>query len=133
MAGPAPPVALERLLEHRAWVRRVARSLVADENEADDLEQGVWREALENPPPSGRSLRAWLATALRHDLVDRRRSEAGRRRREEARSRPEAVPAAADLVAEADAHRRVVVAVMDLARRHGLTRLAIATRADDAR
>jgi RNA polymerase sigma factor (sigma-70 family) len=115
MAGPAPPVALERLLEHRAWVRRVARSLVADENEADDLEQEVWREALERPPAAGRSLRGWLATALRHDLVDRRRSESGRRRREEERSRPEAVPPAADLVAEADAHRRVVVAVMDLA------------------
>ncbi len=115
MEGPETSVPLERLLAHRDWVRRVARLLVHDENEADDLEQEVWAEALENPPPADRSLRGWLAMVLRHDLVDRRRSEHGRRRREAARSRPEATPSAADLVAEADAHRRVVVAVMDLA------------------
>ena len=114
MEGPAPPVPLERLLAHREWVRRVARALVRDENAADDLEQGVWLEALERPPRSGRSLRGWLGAALRHDLVDRRRSEDRRRVREGACPRPGAAPSPAEIVAEAEAHRRVVDAVMAL-------------------
>jgi RNA polymerase sigma-70 factor (ECF subfamily) len=114
MEDPAPPVRVEALLAHREWVRRVARALVRDENAADDLEQEVWVEALEKPPRSGRSLGGWFTSALRHNLVDRKRSEAGRRRREEGRALPEAVPSAAELVAKADAHRRVVVALMDL-------------------
>jgi RNA polymerase sigma factor (sigma-70 family) len=92
----------------------MARVLVRDENEADDLEQEMWLEALERPPRSERSLKGWFATALRHDLVDRRRSSAGRDRYEKSRARSEAIPPAADVVAEADAHKRVVVAVMDL-------------------
>jgi RNA polymerase sigma factor (sigma-70 family) len=114
MQSPAPRVSLDRLLAQRDWVRQMARALVRDGNEADDLEQGVWLAALERPPRTERSLRGWFATALRRDVVDRRRSETCRGRREESQSRPEIVPSAADLVAEADAHRRLVVAVMEL-------------------
>jgi RNA polymerase sigma factor (sigma-70 family) len=115
MESSVPPISLDRLLAHREWVRRMARSLVRDENEADDLEQDMWLETLERPPRSGRSLRGWFASALRHDVVDRRRSGAFRARREESQARRETVRSAADLVAEADAHKRIVVAVMGLA------------------
>ena len=114
MDSPAPSVPLEQLLAHRAWVRRVALSLARDGHEADDLEQGMWVEALERPPRSGRSLRGWLARTLRNDLLDGRRAEESRRRREEGRARGEAVPAAEEMVARAEAHRRVVEAVMAL-------------------
>jgi RNA polymerase sigma factor (sigma-70 family) len=113
MEESATPVGMESLLQHREWVRRVARALVSDENLADDLEQEVWLDALQRPPRSSESPRGWLATALRHNLVDLRRSEAGRRRREESRARPEA-QGPGDVVAEAEGHRRLVVAVMDL-------------------
>jgi RNA polymerase sigma factor (sigma-70 family) len=114
MESSAGQVPLERLLAHREWVRRMARVLVRDPNEADDLEQDVWVAALERPPRSARGLRGWFAAALRHDLIDARRSQAGRTRREESHAREIAVPAPDELVAEAEAHRRVVVAVMEL-------------------
>jgi RNA polymerase sigma factor (sigma-70 family) len=114
MEGPGPPVPLEQLLAHREWVREVARALVRDENQADDLEQDVWLEAIRRPPRSDRSIRGWFAAALRHDLVDRRRAEERRRGREEARSRPAPPTTPEELVAQAEAHKRVVNVVMDL-------------------
>jgi RNA polymerase sigma-70 factor (ECF subfamily) len=108
------PARIEAMLAHREWVRRVAVALTADESAAGDLEQDLWCEVLERPPEPRRSIRGWFAAALRRDLFDRRKAEARRRLREEAAARPEAAPATADLVAEADAHRRVVQAVLEL-------------------
>jgi RNA polymerase sigma factor (sigma-70 family) len=114
MEEPATPVPLESLLAHRAWVRQVARALVVDESRAEDLEQEAWLEALERPPADARSLRGWLGTVVRHKAADAGRSDARREKREHAAARPEATPGAADLVAEADAHQRLVKAVLDL-------------------
>ena len=114
MEQPDPSVHLEQVLSHREWVRRLARALVRDENEADDLEQEFWVDALRSLPRAGSSIRGWITLTLRHNLVDRLRSEARRRRREDLCAGREAVPASADVVAEADAHKRVVLAVMDL-------------------
>lgn len=115
MEDSAAGVPLDRLLAHREWVHRVARALVRDENLADDLEQDVWLAALRRPPSSVRSLRAWFAAALRHDVVDRRRSETARAVREASRAASESTPSAEELVAKADADKRVVIAVLDLA------------------
>lgn len=109
------PIPIERLLAHREWVRHVARAMVRDENDADDLEGEMWLDALRRPLRSGRSLRGWIYTALRRDRVDGRRSEGARARRERAVAREDAFPSAGELVAKADAHRQVVVAVMELA------------------
>ena len=114
MEQPAAPVSLESLLAHRAWVRQVARALVIDESRAEDLEQEAWLEVLRRPPRDARSLRGWLGTVVRHKAADAGRSEARRRTREEGAARPEAMPGAADLVAEADLHQRLVRAVLDL-------------------
>jgi RNA polymerase sigma-70 factor (ECF subfamily) len=115
------PVPIDQLLAHREWVRRVARALVQDENDADDLEQGLWLDALQHPPRTERSLRGWLFTALRRDRDNARLSAASRAGREHATARAEAVPSAEELVAKADALKRVVVAVMDLAEPHRST------------
>jgi len=115
MEVPASGIPLDRLLAHREWVRRVARAMVRDENVADDLEQGVWLEVLRRPPRMSGSIRGWFAAALRHDLADRRRSESARATREESVASGEAIPSAEELVARAEADKRVVVAVMDLA------------------
>ena len=95
-------------------MRRLARTLATDENAADDLEQEAWLAATQRPPGDSRSLRGWLATVLRRAATKGRRSAKRRTRREEAAARPEAVPAAADVVAEAELHARVVRAVLDL-------------------
>jgi RNA polymerase sigma factor (sigma-70 family) len=115
MKSSATQFPIDRLLAHREWVRHVARAMVHDQNDADDLEQGMWLEALQRPPRSARSLRGWLATVLRRDLVDRRRSESCRNRREQSQASAEVVPSTDEVVAKADADRRVVVAVMELA------------------
>jgi RNA polymerase sigma-70 factor (ECF subfamily) len=112
MEDPAPTISMEKLVAHREWVRRVARALVRDESLADDLEQEVWLEALQRPPRSGRSFGGWLAAAMRHNLMDRRRSDDRRRIREEMVARPEAERPASDLVAEAEVLKSVVAAVL---------------------
>jgi RNA polymerase sigma-70 factor (ECF subfamily) len=114
MAEAAPSGTVEALLAHREWVRGLARALVRDDAEAADLEQEVWLAAVRRPPRDASSPRGWLATALRHALSNLRRGQRRRGVRERASARPEAGPSAGAVVAEAEAHRRVVDAVMDL-------------------
>jgi RNA polymerase sigma-70 factor (ECF subfamily) len=108
------PAALQGLLQQRAWVRSLALVLARDSNAADDLEQDTWARAIERPPARGGTPRAWLATVMRRLRSDDLRGEGRRRRREEAAARPEAEPSAADRAACAEAHRRVVDAVLAL-------------------
>jgi RNA polymerase sigma factor (sigma-70 family) len=109
--APAP---MEALLTHREWVRRVARALVADEHGAADLEQDLWVKVLERPPTIRGSVRGWIAATLRNSLLNRRRGESRREGREKRVSRPEAGEAAADVVADAEAVRRLMDAVLAL-------------------
>ena len=114
MAAPPTPVPIEVLLEHRAWVHRVARALVADDATGDDLEQEAWVRAHTKPPRHGGALKAWLGTVLRRAASDARRSERRRKRREVAAARPERQRSTLDLVTEAEALKRVVTALLDL-------------------
>jgi RNA polymerase sigma-70 factor (ECF subfamily) len=111
---PPTSVPIETLLAQRAWMRSLARSLVRDESAADDLAQEVFVDALRSPPAHGAGVRGWLATLLRRRARDAWRSASRRAAREEAAARPEAMRSAAEVVAEADLHRRVVEAVMGL-------------------
>lgn len=114
VAKPASPASMEELWAHRAWVHRVARALVADPSRADDLEQETWIRAQASPPRHGSALKAWLGTVMRRLASDLRRSDRRRLHRERAAARPEGLPSAADLLAEAEALERVVRAVVDL-------------------
>lgn len=107
-------VSIESLLAQRAWVSRVARALVAGESDADDLEQEVWLRALEHRPRDQGAIRSWFRTVLRREARDLWRSRTRRQRAEEAVPVAPTDAPTADLVAEADAHRRVVDAVMTL-------------------
>ncbi len=102
------------LLEERAWVRTLARRLVADEAAAADLEQETWLAALAHPPEATASARAWLGTVLRNAWRDAARSADRRNGRERASARRDHAPSTADTVARAETHRRVVTAVMEL-------------------
>ena len=115
MSDPETPVPLERLLAHRAWVRRVAGALVADPARADDLAQEAWLGALESPPRAENSMRRWFRTVLLRKARDARRGEGRRARREEHAARPEGgVRPTVDLVAEAETVRAVVDAILAL-------------------
>jgi RNA polymerase sigma-70 factor (ECF subfamily) len=80
--------ALEALFAQVGWARRLARSLTADADEAEDLLQDTWIAAAEHPPDSGRPLRPWIAVVLRNRFLHR--LVAGRRRQaREARHAPD--------------------------------------------
>ncbi len=104
------------LLSHAGFLRNVARSLLLDEQQADDVVQQTLLAALEKPPAEQGNLKGWLASVTRNLALMRRRGEGRRRRREEAVARPErdAVPTPDEVQARLEMQRRVVDAVMDL-------------------
>ncbi|MBI1852063.1 MAG: sigma-70 family RNA polymerase sigma factor [Planctomycetes bacterium] len=109
--GPIDP---ETLLANAAWVRGLARQLVADEARADDVVQETWLAAIQHPPRHAGALRSWLRTVVAHAARRAGREEAHRPRRERAAARPEAVPSAAELVERVSLQRRVVEEVVTL-------------------
>ncbi len=111
---PASPATIDTLLEHSQWVRALARRLVADPAGAQDLEQEVWRTALEHPPRDGSNLRGWLARVARNAAISLGRSGARREQRERSAARPEALPDSTELVAQAELTRELVAEVVAL-------------------
>lgn len=73
----------QALREHRAFMVRVARSMVSDDALAEDAVQEASLRALERPPPHAESLRSWLALKVRRVTVEMIRSEKRRKRREQ--------------------------------------------------
>jgi RNA polymerase sigma-70 factor (ECF subfamily) len=78
MTTGSPSQSIDDLLDHREWTRQLARTLVWDEAQADDLAQNVFLAALQRPPKTDRPLRPWLAAVVRnlrakHFLSERRR------------------------------------------------------------
>lgn len=112
---PASRVPIELLLEHRGWVRAVARALVADANVADDVEQDAWLAALRHPPRHADALRGWLARLVRHRAANARRGDARREVREASHGDARRSTDPADAFARIEAHERVVRAVLALA------------------
>jgi len=110
----ALPPTWDELLAHRAWVQRLALSLVKDEHDAADLAQDAWLRAAGAPRRRPGPLRAWLGTMLRHLAVDRWRANERRRRHEGALDTTRTVPTPDELADRADLHRRVAEAVLDL-------------------
>ena len=61
-------VAMAELLADAQWVRALARALVADPHDADDLAQGACLLALRRPPSHGQNLRGWFQRVLENPL-----------------------------------------------------------------
>ncbi len=83
---------IDRLLDHSDWVRNLARSLVNDPDEADDLVQDTWAAALESPQREVASSRSWLARVLRNFAYSSFRRRQRRRSRERVAAAAEAIP-----------------------------------------
>ena len=62
-AEPSKPPAI---LEHIEGVRRLARALAHDVEEAEDVAQEAVLAAITRPPRPGWSLRAWLAGVVKN-------------------------------------------------------------------
>jgi RNA polymerase sigma-70 factor (ECF subfamily) len=136
----APDAPLDRLLEHRPWVRSLVRSIVFDAARADDVEQQVWLTAVRHGGGDIETPRAWLATVARNWARKLHRGASRTARREAAAARPEVVDVDDDPVERAEAHREVVDEVLALPEplrlavlRHyfdGLSVADVATRLD---
>ncbi|MEM7305332.1 MAG: sigma-70 family RNA polymerase sigma factor [Planctomycetota bacterium] len=80
-----PPTShLDELLAHRDFVRALARRLVRDANDAEDLEQDTWIAAIRRPPAHRQSLRGWLSRVVRNTASNARVAAERRVRREAA-------------------------------------------------
>lgn len=90
----------DRLARHAGWMRRFARALVRDPDDADDLTQDAWVAALRQPPTHDGNLRGWLKVVLANLWRKRRRDDERRRRRERVAAPPPEPAEAADAVAE---------------------------------
>ncbi len=114
MPNPASTPHPELLLAQASWVRRLARTLVADAHLAEDLTQDTFVRALEHPPRADQPLRGWLATVMRNLAAQGRRGEGRRSAREARAARPEPGDASDDVVARVATQRGVVEAVLAL-------------------
>lgn len=112
------------LLAQSGWVRRLARSLVADPNEADDLAQEALAVGLEKQPDASHSLRAWLARVLRTLALQRSRGESHRWARERGAARVEALPSTTDALERLSLHRELTRQVCELREPYRSTILA---------
>lgn len=108
------PDRVETLLAQRAWLRALARQLVARTDVADEVAHDALATAVTQPLPQRAGPRAWLAAILRRQLAGRQRAEFRRRDREGQAARPEAQPSAGDTVARFEVQRDVASAVLAL-------------------
>jgi RNA polymerase sigma-70 factor (ECF subfamily) len=104
----------ESVLSELPWLRRLAKSLGASEDLAEDLTQSTVLSALEHPPDASRPVKGWLRTVLRNLFQETRRRRLRRELREAHAARPEAGDVRVDVVARAAVQKQVVDAVMAL-------------------
>jgi RNA polymerase sigma-70 factor (ECF subfamily) len=109
-SDPPAPFDPDDLARHGKFVRSLARELVRDEDDADELTARTFEAALEQRPDGGPGLRAWLRRVV-YRLSGRARREALRRRsRERSAAVPEVQPATVDVVARMEMERTIAAA-----------------------
>ena len=120
IASPSPTSMTDPLLppidlvEHAAFVRRLAFQLLRDDAAADDAAQETIVRALERPPREGPGIRAWLVTVLRNVVRMGVRGRIRSHLREGSVSVADSGPSVADVVAREELLRLVVDAVRSL-------------------
>lgn len=118
------PIDARELLEHLDFIQGLARALLEDGHEADDVSQEAIVAALGARPRIQSSLRSWLAGVLRNKALLHRRSE-GRRAHRHLRAcraqRGDEGELFEDAVERAELRRRVVEAVVALSEPYRLT------------
>lgn len=114
MADVRSPIDRSELVKHLDGVRRLARTLVRDDAEADDVMQEAAVAALEAPGPPRKGLAAWLAGVTRNVVRTRHRTERRRRLREAGAAAPEVTPSAAESVVRAAEQSRLLEHVVNM-------------------
>ncbi len=105
-------ISTDALLEQAGWLTALARRLVRDPAEADDVAQETMLTALSSGEPAPRR---WLAHVARNIARARARSQSARVKRESARGVPPTAPSSSDLAEKLEAQGLLVEAVRGLA------------------
>ncbi len=98
---------LHGLLGEEPFVRNLARSLLFDEHQVDDVVQQTWVAAMK----ASRGSRSWLASVVRSRASNVRRDAQRVRDREHAGARVETLPSTSELLEREELRRNVVEAV----------------------
>jgi RNA polymerase sigma-70 factor, ECF subfamily len=107
MHGTGEPLA-RTLLAQSGWARRLARQLVNDDEQAEDLVQDALVAGLRAAPSGDRPIRAWLATVLRHLAYNQAAARARRRAREQRSAEGDAsAPSAEEALAQVQIHHQL--------------------------
>ena len=97
------PVSLDSLLCHEGWAKRLARRLVREESDAEDLVQRTWIAAMRSPPDQERGARAWLRKVILNLAREGHRRERVRAHHETASVEiPRLAPEASEVVSKAE-------------------------------
>ena len=110
---PIPPDP-DLLVQHAGFVRALARGLLTDSSEADDVVQETWLAAMTRPPRHAANLRGWLGTVARNFAFQRNRSGKRRSDRERRAARPDRLPSAAELAERMELQRRLLAELESL-------------------
>ena len=102
-------------LEHQArFLNALARSLVRDPHESEDLTQETWLRALERPPRGTLMQRAWLRKVLTNFARQSHRSRERRSARERSAACSDQLPSHERVVERMELNRRLMTAVVEL-------------------
>ena len=105
------------LQQHDQFLRRLARTLVRDENTADDITQETWLAAVGADLGRVANVRGWLRTTMQNCLAMRRRLSlrAERRHQEHRATTATTAPATDEVVHRLHEHRELLDAIERLA------------------
>jgi RNA polymerase sigma-70 factor (ECF subfamily) len=98
------------LLVHAGLVRGVARAVLHGDDRVEDVVQDTWVATIEKGPAAPGP--GWLVRVARRFALTVRRRDAGRRRREGAVARIDAIPSTAEIAAREETRRHVVDALL---------------------
>ncbi len=111
---PHDTVDIATLAERAHWVRGLARALVSDVHEADDVAQEAWLASLRSNTSHGSSWHAWIGGVVRNLARGRRREAARRVDRELGALRPDDDASAEGALERLETHERLIAAVREL-------------------
>ena len=114
MSSDSLPLDPRALIEHREFVRMLAKSLLADEHAAQDVAQDTLLTLITHPPRSFESVRGWLAQVTRNRVHNVRREKDRRTGREALVARREADDAIPASHERLELQHRVVESVLAL-------------------
>ncbi len=97
-----------RLATEARRARRLARALVGDPHDGDDVAQDAWLTALRHPPAAGAPLGGWIAGIVRNHGNQLRRTERRRLQRELAAAASRAESSTDEAAERLDLLRRVL-------------------------